>query len=118
MNRFLWAIGVCLLVASVAEGQQPPTEIPPVNREPYSANGFLELRPVMIWQDMDAALFRLRSFTDPTPDARTMQLNSRVQFDAAYRRGWFSAQTRAVADAAYATRSGAATRRPTKRFFL
>jgi hypothetical protein len=103
VKRVLWAIGVCLLVASLAEGQEPPTEIPPVDREPYSANGFLELRPVMIWQDMDAALFRLRSFTDTTPDARTTQLNSRLQLDAAYRRGWFSAQTRAVVDGAYAT---------------
>ena len=103
MNRVLWAIGVFLLLATVAEGQEPPIEIPPVDRKPYSANGFLELRPVMIWQDMDAALFRLRSFTDDTPDARTIQFNSRLQFDAAYRRGWFSAQTRAVVDAAYAT---------------
>lgn len=36
----------------------------------------------MIWQDTDAALFRLRSFTDAMPDAQTMQLNSRVQLDA------------------------------------
>jgi len=103
VNRVRWAIGVFLLLATVAHGQEPPSEIPPVDRKPYSANGFLELRPVMIWQDRDAALFRLRSFTDKTPDARTMQLNSRLQLDAAYRRGWFSAQTRAVVDAAYAT---------------
>ncbi len=55
----------------------------------------------MIWQDTDAALFRLRSFTDKTPDAQTMQLNSRLQLDASYRRGWFSAQTRSVVDAGY-----------------
>jgi hypothetical protein len=92
---------MCLLLATVAEGQEPPIEIPPVDHKPYSANGFLELRPVMIWQDMDAALFRLRSFTDKAPDARTMQLNSRVQLDASYRRGWFSAQTRSVVDTGY-----------------
>jgi hypothetical protein len=101
VNRVLWAIGVFLLLATVAHGQEPPIEIPPVDRKPYSANGFLELRPVMIWQDTDAALFRLRSFTDETPDARTMQLNSRVQLDASYRRGWFSAQTRSVVDTGY-----------------
>jgi hypothetical protein len=55
----------------------------------------------MIWQDTDAALFRLRSFTDETADARTMQFNSRVQLDASYRRGWFSAQTRSVVDTGY-----------------
>jgi len=55
----------------------------------------------MIWQDTDAALFRLRSFTDETPDAQTLQLNSRLQLDAAYRRGWFSAQTRSVVDTGY-----------------
>jgi len=89
------------MVATVAEGQEPPIEIPPVDRKPYSANGFLELRPVMIWQDTDAALFRLRSFTDTRPDARTMQLNSRLQLDASYRRGWFGAQTRSVVDTGY-----------------
>ena len=90
-----------LLLAAVAHGQEPPSEIPPVDRTPYSANGFLELRPVMIWQDSDAALFRLRSFTDETPGAQTMQLNSRVQLDASYRRRWFGAQTRAVVDTGY-----------------
>jgi hypothetical protein len=97
----VWAIGVFLLLATVAEGQEPPIEIPPVDQKPYSANGFLELRPVMIWQDTDAALFRLRSFTDKTPDAQTMQLNSRLQLDASYRRAWFSAQTRSVVDTGY-----------------
>ena len=101
VNRALWAIGVCLLMATVAEGQEPPVEIPPVDRKPYSANGFLELRPVMVWQDTDAALFRLRSFTDERPDAQTMQLNSRIQLDASYRRSWFSAQTRTIVDTGY-----------------
>ena len=90
-----------LLLASVANGQEPPVEIPPVDRKPYAANGFVELRPVMIWQDTDAALFRLRSFTDQAPDAQTMQLTSRLQLDASYRRGWFSAQTRSVVDTGY-----------------
>jgi hypothetical protein len=99
----LWVIGVFLLVATAAEGQEPPLEIPPVDRKPYSANGFLELRPVMIWQNTDAALFRLRSFTDKTSDARTTQLNSRLQLDASYRRGWFSAQTRSVVDTGHAS---------------
>ena len=103
MDRVLWAIGVFLLLATVAEGQEPAIEIPPVDRKPYSANGFLELRPVMIWQDTDAALFRLRSFADTTPEAQTLQLNSRLQLDAAYRRGWFSAQTRTVVDTGYAS---------------
>ena len=103
VNRVLWAIGVFLLLATVAEGQEPAIEIPPVDRKPYSANGFLELRPVMIWQDTDAALFRLRSFADTTPEAQTLQLNSRLQLDAAYRRGWFSAQTRTVVDTGYAS---------------
>jgi hypothetical protein len=101
VTRLVWAIGVFLLLATVVEGQEPAIEIPPVDRKPYSANGFLELRPVMIWPDTDAALFRLRSFTDQTPDRRTIQLNSRVQLDASYRRGWFSAQTRSVVDALY-----------------
>ena len=90
-----------LLFASVVDAQEPPVEIPPVDRKPYAANGFLELRPVMIWQDTDASLFRLRSFTDERPDAQTMQLNSRIQLDASYRRGWFTAQTRGVVDTAY-----------------
>jgi hypothetical protein len=101
VNRVLGLIGVFLLVATLAQGQEPPVEIPPVDRKPYSANGFLELRPVMIWQDTDAALFRLRSLTDKTPDARTAQLNSRLQLDASYRRGWFSAQIRSVVDTGY-----------------
>jgi hypothetical protein len=95
------ALAMILLLASVIEAQEPPVEIPPVDRKPYAANGFLELRPVMIWQDTDAALFRLRSFTDKTPDAQTIQLNSRVQLDASYRRSWFSAQTRTVVDTGY-----------------
>jgi len=104
VKRLLYPIGVLLLLATVAEGQEPPVEIPPVDRKPYSANGFLELRPAIVWQDTDAALFRLRSFTDKTPDAQTMPLNSRVQLDAGYRRGWFSAQTRSVVDTGYASR--------------
>jgi hypothetical protein len=56
---------------------------------------------VLIWQDADAALFRLRSFTDGQPDAQTLQLNSRIQLDASYRRSWFSAQTRTVVDTGY-----------------
>jgi hypothetical protein len=94
-------LAMILLLASALDAQEPPVEIPPVDRKPYAANGFLELRPVMIWQDTDAALFRLRSFTDKTPDAQTMQLNSRVQLDASYRRSWFSAQTRTVVDTGY-----------------
>jgi hypothetical protein len=93
---------VFLVLATIAEGQEPPIEIPPVDTNPYSANGFLELRPVMVWQDTDAAMFRIRSFADQTPDARTVQFNSRLQFDANYRRGWFSAQTRSVIDSGYA----------------
>jgi hypothetical protein len=94
-------LAMILLLASALDAQEPPVEIPPVDRKPYAANGFLELRPVMIWQDTDAALFRLRSFTDERPDAQTMQLNSRIQLDASYRRSWFSAQTRTVVDTGY-----------------
>ena len=101
MKRFLCAIGVLFLLARIAEGQEPPVEIPPVDRKPYSANGFLELRPVMAWQDSNAALFRLRSFSDKTSDAQPLQLNSRLQLDAGYRRGWFSAQTRSVVDVSH-----------------
>ncbi|MEX1129291.1 MAG: hypothetical protein WEB50_12050, partial [Vicinamibacterales bacterium] len=103
MNRLHGAIGVFLLLATVAEAQDPPVEIPPVERKPYAATGFLELRPAMVWQDTDAALFRLRSLTDKTSDARTLQLNSRLQLDASYRRGWFSAQTRSVVDAGHSS---------------
>jgi hypothetical protein len=99
VNRLHGAIGVFLLLATVAEAQEPPVEIPPVERKSYSATGFLELRPAMVWQDTDAALFRLRSFTGKTSDARMWQLDSRLQLDASYRRGWFSAQTRSVVDA-------------------
>jgi hypothetical protein len=94
-------LAMILLLASALDAQEPPVEIPPVDRKPYAANGFLELRPVMIWQDTDAALFRLRSFTDERPDAQTMELNSRIQLDASYRRSWFSAQTRTVVDTGY-----------------
>jgi len=90
------------MLATAAEGQEPPVEIPPVDRKPYSANGFLELRPTMVWLDTDAALFTLQSSADDSRDARTLQLNSRVQVDAAYRRGWFGAQTRTVVDTGYA----------------
>jgi hypothetical protein len=97
-------VGVILLLATIAAGQEPPVEIPPVDRKPYSANGFLELRPVMIWQDTDAALFRLRSFTEDAPDADDAAQLARAA-RRRYRRGWFSAQTRAVVDAAYASGS-------------
>jgi hypothetical protein len=100
MNRILCATGVILLLATSARGQEPPVEIPPVERKPYSAGGFLEARPAIVWLDTNAALFKLQSAAD---DARTLPLNSRVQLDAAYRRGWFSGQTRTVVDTGYAS---------------
>lgn len=57
----------------------------------------------MVWQDTDAALFKLRSFADKIPDARTIQLNSRAQLDTGYQRGWFSAQARTVVDLGYSS---------------
>ena len=41
-------LAMILLLASALDAQEPPVEIPPVDRKPYAANGFLELRPVMI----------------------------------------------------------------------
>jgi hypothetical protein len=103
MNRVWCALGILLLLATAARGQEPPVEMPPVERKPYSAGGFLETRPAMVWLDTNAALFKLQSSSTDARGARTVQLYSRVQLDAAYRRGWFSAQTRTVVDAAYAS---------------
>lgn len=100
MNR-LATIGLILLLGTAAGAQESP-EIPAVQHTPYSAGGFLEIRPTAIWFDSNAALFRLRSLSTAA-DAQTIQLGSRVQFDAGYRRGWFSAQTRSVVDATYAS---------------
>ena len=103
MNRVLCATGVILLLATAARAQEPSVEIPPVERKPYSVGGILEARPVIAWFDTNAAPFKLQPSPEDARDARAVQLNSRVQLDAAYRRGWFSAQTRAVVDAAYAS---------------
>jgi len=96
-------MGVLLLLATSAEGQEPPVEIPPVERTPYSVGGYVELRPAMVWQDTDAALFTLRAFTGQMRDTRALQLNSRVQLDTGYRRSWFSTQARTVMDPGYAS---------------
>ena len=101
MMRAVWAIGITLLLATAAQGQDPPVEIPPVERKPYSAGGILEARPAIVWFDTNAAPFKLQPSEDP-PDARAGQLNSRIQLDAAYRRGWFGAQTRTVVEGGYA----------------
>jgi hypothetical protein len=101
MNRIAWAIGIILLLATAAQGQDPPVEIPPVERKPYSAGGILEARPAIVWFDTNAAPFKLQSSEDAR-DARAGQLNSRIQLDAGYRRGWFSAQTRTVVEGGYA----------------
>jgi hypothetical protein len=87
-----------VLPAVHVRAQEPSIAIPPVDVRPYSVSGLLELRPLGIWQDTGAAIFRLRAPAGEPPDARTGQLNSRLQVDAAYRRGWFSAQTRTVVD--------------------
>lgn len=101
MNRTAAATVVTLMVMTPVQGQEAPVEIPSVERKPYSVNGFLEFRPVAILVDTDAALTKLRALAGDIHDSTTTQLNSRVQLDAAYRRGWFSAQTRAVAEGAY-----------------
>jgi len=103
MHRALAAIGLLLLLASDARGQEPPVEIPPVDRSPFETSGFLEARPAFFWLDTDAALYELRALDDDTLGARSLELNSRVQFDVGYRRGWFGAQTRVVGDARYAS---------------
>jgi hypothetical protein len=103
MNRVLCAIGIILLLATSAKGQEPPVEIPPVERKPYSAGGILEARPAIVWFDPNAALFKLQSSPEDARYAQTLQLNSRVQLDAVYRRGWFSAQTRTVVESGYAS---------------
>lgn len=101
MKRIVWAIGITLLLAAPAQGQDPPVEIPPVERKPYSAGGILEARPTIVWFDTNAVPFKLQSSAD-AGDARAGQLNSRIQLDAGYRRGWFSAQTRTVVEGGYA----------------
>ena len=98
MNRIASAAVVALMVPVSLQGQEPPVEIPPVERKPYSVNGFAEFRPVGILVDTDAALTKLRTGEGDPPDRTTTRLNSRVQLDAAYRRAWFSVQTRAVAE--------------------
>jgi hypothetical protein len=103
MNRCLLTTSIFLMLATAASAQDTPVEIPPIERKPYAFGGYLELRPAIVWQDTDAALFRLRTFTAGTVDARTLQLNSRVQLDAEYRRGWFSGQARTVANPGYAS---------------
>jgi hypothetical protein len=90
-------------MATSARGQEPPDAIPPVERKPFSAGGYLEARPAILWLDTNAALFKLQSSPDDARDARALQLNSRVQLDAAYRLGWFSAQTRTVLETSYAS---------------
>jgi hypothetical protein len=90
-------------LATSVRAQQTAVEIPPVERKAYSVGGLLEARPTIVWLDTDAALFTLQSSPDNGNDARTSQVNSRVQLDAAYRRGWFSAQTRTVVDGGYAS---------------
>jgi len=103
VNRILLTIGVFLLLATPAKGQEPTVDIPPVERKPFSVGGYLELRPAIIWQDTEAALLRLRAFTTQAADARTLQLNSRVQLDTGYQRGWLSAHARTVVDPGYAS---------------
>lgn len=102
MNRCLVTTGVFLLLATLANAQETPVEVPPVERKPYSVGGYIELRPAIVWQDTEAVLFQLRSFTDPPLGARALQLNTRGQFDTSYQRGWFSTQARTVLDPGYA----------------
>ena len=99
MSRVLWATGAFLLLATTARGQEPSVQIPPVERKPYSVGGILEARPAMIWFDTNAAPFKLQP--EDARDARSALLNSRAQLDATYRRGWLSAQIRAVVEAAH-----------------
>jgi hypothetical protein len=102
MSRFLPVMAFILLLGTTARGQESPVEIPSVEQKAHSVGGFLEIRPAAVWFETDAALFRLRALSGATGDTRAMQLGARVQFDAGYRRGWFSAQTRTVGDTTYA----------------
>lgn len=100
-HRIACATVVALMLTAPVQGQEAPVEIPSIERKPYSVNGFLEFRPVAILVDTDAALTKLRTVDGDIPDRTATQLNSRVQLDAAYRRGWFSVQMRAVVDGEY-----------------
>jgi hypothetical protein len=103
MTRILPALGLSLLLATTASGQEQPDAIPAVERKPYSFDGFLEARPAIVWLDPRAAPFKLQSPPGGTDDALRTQLNARLQLDAGYRQSWFSVQTRTVADGGYAS---------------
>jgi hypothetical protein len=83
-------------------GQEAPAEFPSVDRSPFSLGGFLEARPAIVWLDTTATPFKLRLSPDEAGDARSAQVDSRLQLDAGYRQNWFGVQTRTVADGGYA----------------
>jgi hypothetical protein len=87
-----------LLAAAPALAQQPeyPIDIPGLDRKPYSLGGFVEVRPVALWLDPDAALYGLRFFEQ---EKTTRQYNAQLQLDAGYRKGMASLFTRTVFDA-------------------
>jgi hypothetical protein len=101
MNQIACATVVTLVLMTPVRGQEAPAEMPALERKPYSLNGFVELRPLAILVDTDAALTKLRTVDGDAPGRTATQLNSRVQLDAAYRRGWFGARTRAVVGGGY-----------------
>jgi hypothetical protein len=103
MSRIPSVLGVILLLTTAARGQEPQVEIPPVVRTPYTVGGIVEARPAHVWFDAAAALRKLQAVPGDAREQRAVQLNSRVQFDAAYRRGWFTAHTRTVVETAYAS---------------
>jgi hypothetical protein len=101
MTRAVRAIGIILMLATTVQAQETAVEIPPVERKPYSVGGILEARPALVWFDADAAPLKLQPSADARA-ARAGQFNSRIQLDAAYRRGWFSAQTETVVEGGHA----------------
>jgi hypothetical protein len=93
------AAGVFLvvLVAAPAGGQDQPERVPAIAQRPYTVGGFLETRPVVIWLDTGAALYRLRWY-DSGEKRTTTQLNQQLLVDAALRLGTWSFNSRSVLD--------------------
>jgi hypothetical protein len=109
MIRLSGTIGISLLAATFAWGQDPEVVIPPVERKALSLGGYAELRPALLWPDTSAAQFKLQSLTGGSRSTPATQLNARLLLEMRSQRGWFSAQALAVGDGSYAntTWSGA-----------
>jgi len=97
MNRQA-AIGMFLLMASGSLGaQQRASQVPNLDKKPYSFGGNIEVRPLVLWIDPDAVATRLRYFSLDTPRT-SAQFNSRVQFDASYEHRSVGVHTTTVFD--------------------